>query len=90
MEYNNEGLRKYKQVDFDDAIDDYTKAIELDPRLAAAWFNRGTVLYRLGLFEEGLRDLKKSVELDPKNPEFLEGLNECRRMYELTNNHHQG
>lgn len=86
MEYNNEGLRKYKQVDFDDAIADYTKAIELDPELAAAYFNRGTVLYRLCLFEEGLKDLIKSFELDPTNPEFLEGLNECRRMYELTKN----
>lgn len=86
MEYNNEGLRKYKQVDFDDAIADYTKAIELDPELAAAYFNRGTVLYRLCLFEEGLKDLMKSFELDPTNPEFLEGLNECRRMYELTKN----
>lgn len=35
------------QVYFDEAVEDYTKAIQLDPTLAAAYYNRGTVHYRL-------------------------------------------
>ncbi|KAL0273726.1 UNVERIFIED_CONTAM: hypothetical protein PYX00_006335 [Menopon gallinae] len=68
------------KVDFDDAIEDYTKAISLDPGLAVAYYNRGTVLYRLGNYELALEDLTKCVELDPKNIHFAEGLSECKKM----------
>lgn len=68
------------RVDFDDAIEDYTKAIDLDPCLAVAYYNRGTVLYRLGNYELALKDFAKSVELDPENVNFAEGLSECKKM----------
>ena len=45
--YNERGFTKYLFVDFDGAIDDYTKAIELK-ELAVYYYNRGLVHYRLG------------------------------------------
>ena len=35
--YLNEGLKKYIAKDFEWAIEDFTKAIELDPNLVAAY-----------------------------------------------------
>jgi len=67
-------------VDFDDAIVDYTKALELCPDFAVALFNRGTVLYRLGNLDTALSDLAKAVQLAPENAEFREGLKECQRL----------
>ncbi|XP_049800770.1 uncharacterized protein LOC126235886 isoform X2 [Schistocerca nitens] len=48
LAYNNRGHLRYLQVNFDGAIEDYDKAIANDPDLAVAYYNRGTVFYRLG------------------------------------------
>lgn len=86
LRWNNSGHTKYLQVDFDDAIFDYTKALQLDPSLAVAYYNRGTVHYRLGDFQPAVKDLLEAVRLEPENKEFQEGLQECQRMLSLTEN----
>ena len=65
-------------MDFDGAISDYTLALSLDPNMAVAWYNRGTVHYRMGRFEEAEEDLQRAAGLQPDNGDFLEGLRECR------------
>ncbi len=47
----------------DRAIADYTRAIQLDGRLAEAYYNRGIVHYRAGKLKEALEDLSKAGEL---------------------------
>jgi tetratricopeptide (TPR) repeat protein len=69
--YNNRGNAKYRLVNFMDAIDDYSKAIEANPSFGIAYFNRGQVRYRLGFLTEAEIDLKKSLELDPNFPEAV-------------------
>ena len=46
--YNNRGQIKYRRVDFDGAIEDYTSALKLDKNFAVAYYNRGQIHYRLG------------------------------------------
>ena len=46
--YNNRGQIKYRRVDFDGAIEDYTNALKLDNNFAVAYYNRGQIHYRLG------------------------------------------
>lgn len=46
--YNSRGHIRYLWVEFDDAVGDYSEAIELDPKFAVAYYNRGQVHYRLG------------------------------------------
>lgn len=48
LAYNNRGHLKYLSVDFDEAIDDYTKALECNQQLTLAFYNRGQIHYRLG------------------------------------------
>ncbi len=48
------------------AIADYTEAIELDPDNAMAYNNRGLVYYNLGDLEQAIRDYTKAIELDSK------------------------
>ena len=45
------------------AIDDFTRAIEIEPNLAEAYFNRGLVRIYSGNKPEGLEDLSKAGEL---------------------------
>uniref|UniRef100_A0A5F9CU75 Tetratricopeptide repeat domain 32 n=1 Tax=Oryctolagus cuniculus TaxID=9986 RepID=A0A5F9CU75_RABIT len=46
--YNNRGQIKYLRVDFYEAMDDYTRAIEVRPSFEVPYYNRGLILYRLG------------------------------------------
>ena len=46
--YNERGFVYYKCVEFNLAADDYTTAIQLDPSLDIAYYNRGTIHYRMG------------------------------------------
>ncbi|XP_063593484.1 tetratricopeptide repeat protein 32-like isoform X2 [Penaeus indicus] len=88
--YNNRGHTRYKQVQFEEALDDYFHAICLNPNFAVAYYNRGTITYRLCAAmpeESGERqamctrakgDFSEAARLDPENPEFREALNNCR------------
>ena len=49
--YNNRGQIKYRRIDFDGAIEDYTNALKLDKNFAVAYYNRGQIHYRLGKFK---------------------------------------
>ena len=49
--------------DYDRAIDDYTQALELDGRLAEAYYNRGLAYIHADHKLEGIADLSKAGEL---------------------------
>ncbi|CAM5131277.1 unnamed protein product [Natator depressus] len=65
--FNNRGQIKYMRVDFYEAMDDYTSAIQTQPDFEVPYYNRGLILYRLGYYDEALKDFKKVLAL---NPEF--------------------
>lgn len=46
--YNNRGQIKYLRVDFHEAIEDYSSAIEADSQFEIPFYNRGLIHYRLG------------------------------------------
>ena len=56
---------------FDDAILDYTKAIQINEKMVDAYYNRANILLsRKDIqnpdIERAISDLEKSIELDPK------------------------
>ncbi|MBA7532814.1 Photosystem I assembly protein Ycf3 [subsurface metagenome] len=55
-------LKKYSN-----ALKDYTKAIELIPEYAHAYYNRGNVYDKLDKHTEALEDYAKAIELDPED-----------------------
>jgi tetratricopeptide (TPR) repeat protein len=48
---------------YDEAIKDYTEAIRLDPKLAAAYYNRGKIYDNKGMHDEAQADFEKSNSL---------------------------
>ena len=76
--FNNRGHARYMQVEFYTAKDDFDEAIKRDPMLASAYYNKATILYRMGDYIEALKDFKKSIDLEPDNEEFREGLESCQ------------
>ena len=63
IEYNNSGSSKYKLEDYRGAIQDYNKAIELDPEFKDAYNNRGFCKYQLGDIDGACLDFSKAGEL---------------------------
>ncbi|XP_032209123.1 tetratricopeptide repeat protein 32 [Mustela erminea] len=63
--YNNRGQIKYFRVDFYEAMEDYTSAIQVQPTFEVPYYNRGLILYRLGYFDDALENFKKVLDLNP-------------------------
>jgi tetratricopeptide (TPR) repeat protein len=62
-EYFNRAFDKANLEDDRGAIDDYSKAIELNPNDTMAYYNRGISKLILGQKDEGCVDLSKAGEL---------------------------
>jgi tetratricopeptide (TPR) repeat protein/AraC-like DNA-binding protein len=56
----------------ENAIQDYTKAIELDPTNAKYYFSKSEVHRALEEYEKARADIAKAFELDPQNKEYAE------------------
>jgi tetratricopeptide (TPR) repeat protein len=64
---------------YDEAISDYSRAIELDPNSAAAYDSRGMGYQEKGKWDQAIADHTKAIELDPNDPESLKNRAEAYR-----------
>eukprot|EP00062_Callorhinchus_milii_P015017 gi/632964827/ref/XP_007898587.1/ PREDICTED: tetratricopeptide repeat protein 32 [Callorhinchus milii] len=63
--YNNRGQIKYLRVDFYEAMEDYTLAIQSKEEFEIPYYNRGLIRYRLGLFDQAIEDFQRALALNP-------------------------
>jgi tetratricopeptide (TPR) repeat protein len=61
------GTAKAELEDFKGAIADYDKTIEIDPKLALAYYNRGLAKYFLKDFKGAIADFDKAIEINSKD-----------------------
>jgi len=66
LEHSRQGDYYAEQELWDEAISEYTEAIELDPELAEAYVNRARAHINLGQHELAIVDCNKAIELDPE------------------------
>ena len=64
--YDARGTNYYSNSYYDSAIDQYSKAIELDPNYARAYNNRGLVYSHKGDYDTAIKDFDQAIVLDPK------------------------
>ena len=64
-EYFRSGLKAQQRGQYSEAIQDFTKAIELKPDYATAYATRGTVYGNQGEYDRTIQDLTKAIELKP-------------------------
>ena len=62
-DYLLRGDIKGESGDYDAAINDYNKAIEMDPALEGAYLSRGAISFILQDFQSALTDCNKAIEL---------------------------
>jgi tetratricopeptide (TPR) repeat protein len=68
IEYVMRGTAKAQLLDNQGAIDDYTTAIELNPRLVLAYNNRGNLRQHFGDVDGALSDFSTVLEINPHSP----------------------
>lgn len=77
--YFNSGKEKSKKGEVDLAIEDYTKAIELKPDYAEAYYYRGGSWLRLGEWEKARSDIKTAREM---KMDIIVASDEIRKKYD--------
>ena len=65
-DWNNKGSALADQGKYDEAIQAYDRAIELEPKNIDAWNNRGEAFHNQAKFDEAIRCFDKAIEIDPQ------------------------
>lgn len=65
IDLTNRGMTYRHLKMYDQAIEEHTKAIKLDPSFSNAYNNRGITYFDLKQYEEALGDLNKAIALSP-------------------------
>jgi tetratricopeptide (TPR) repeat protein len=73
QEYINIGAACYNKNLFEAAIQHYTRAIELDPKSADAYFRRAEAYAQLWRFRDAINDYTDVVKIDPNYDEAYRG-----------------
>jgi tetratricopeptide (TPR) repeat protein len=73
------GIEYYKQEQDEEAINEFNKAIEIDPNCAEAYYNRGKA-EEFDYADQAIADYSKAIKL---NPNYVEAYNWRGMAYEL-------
>jgi len=71
--YINRGIAWQNKGDYDKAIADYNRAIELDPKNADSYSRRGDLRFRKDDYDQAIADYTRSIELNPKHSDSYNG-----------------
>ncbi len=68
--YYTQGLIYFEQGHYQEAIPEFTKAIEIDSRYSNAYYARGRTMFKLKSYQQAVDDFDKALKLEPKNTNF--------------------
>ena len=65
-EENRQVRRIKEKKNLQEAMADYDKALELDPRLVYAWFNKGNLYYQMKDYSSAMQCYSEALKIDPE------------------------
>ncbi|WOL12397.1 hypothetical protein Cni_G21164 [Canna indica] len=75
----NRALAHTKLEEYGSAVQDATKAIEIDPRYSKGYYRRGTAYLAMGKFKQALKDFQQVKRICPNDPDATRKLKECEK-----------
>ena len=66
--YINRGIIFANEKKYDESLNDYNKAIQLEPKFSKAYNNKGGLMRTLKRYDEAIANFDKAIELQPKYP----------------------
>lgn len=66
--YVNRGATYQKLLNYDEALNDYSQTIKINPDNPNVYMYRGNLYYQNNDFNEAIDDFDKVIEIDPQNP----------------------
>jgi tetratricopeptide (TPR) repeat protein len=67
LDYTKRGTTYSKKGNYNEAIREYDKAIEVNPSYAIAYYNRSVAYTKTGQYDRAINDCDKVLQLDPKH-----------------------
>ncbi len=64
---------------YPEAVDAFTRVVELDPEYAEGWNRRATTYYLMDRFQDSLKDIERVLELEPRHFGAWAGRGLCLR-----------
>ena len=74
----NKGLKHYNKCEYENAIENYTKAIKINSNYAGAYNNRGNIYYNKGEYDKAIMDYNEEIRL---NHNYTEAYNNKGNIY---------
>ncbi len=72
-ELMKQGELSMQRADYGNAVQVYSRIIELDPDFAEGWNRRATVLYLMGEYQLSTNDVVETLKLEPRHYGALSG-----------------
>ncbi|BAY31608.1 protein kinase [Nostoc carneum NIES-2107] len=82
--YNFWGLDKAQRQDYQGAITDFNRALQVDPNYFEAWCNRGHAYLQIGQYDAALADYDRALTINPSFAEALQGREKILSMQRRT------
>ncbi len=70
--YFNRGLAYASNGQYEEAITDYTRALEINPRYALAFYHRGVAYDNKGQHEQAIADYTRAFDINPSLAEVYD------------------
>jgi len=77
--YSNRSAAYLKLMDYDNAIADGVKCVELDSKWGKGYFRHASALQGIGRYEEAVKIFAQGLAQDPADRTLLEGLQQCQK-----------
>ncbi|XP_023553747.1 serine/threonine-protein phosphatase 5 [Cucurbita pepo subsp. pepo] len=75
----NRAFAHTKLEEYGSAIQDASKAIEIDPRYSKGYYRRGAAFLAMGKLKDALKDFQQLKKICPNDPDAAKKLKECEK-----------
>ena len=82
---NLRGNAYYNLTDYEDAIEDYSRAIEINPNNYGCYYSRGSSRIKLKDYKGGINDYLIAVEINSNDENIINILKVAKELFELKN-----